>query len=271
MSESEIQSWDVADITSIATTVVTEARLNNDKSMDVPAWARSILAVKPIIANVTPTAAEPIIAQLRLATCPKIAPFTVLFNPLGAIVGTTGDQSKGKAEVFPINCPVNGGEKLDAYIKMLAASTGVIKATVAVLYSSLPPPSPHYHAEIGTLTATTTAVGEAAANAFTIANVKKIHELIGIAAQTTVTVVQPLIGHFRFLSSGFPVVPCKLPAETVDAVLLTVGAPLTHMSRAKVSLPTNPICVITTYFNLQVALTVAGKFIAGVVFEQLSD
>jgi hypothetical protein len=221
------------------------------------------------MANTTPTAAEPVVAALQVESVPSIAPFRVFFHPMNSIIGGVGDQSGGWSvdAVYDVNCPVGGGEDLNAYIQVLGASTGVVRAHVAIKYSSEPPKAPQVHYDIGTQTnSALTAATEAAGTAYTIANCARIVELMGVVAQTTATIVQPTIGYFRFQSSGFPITPIKLIAEPCSAILATTGQPVLFISRKAVNIPTNPICVVQDYYYLQQAITVASRWTTGVAY-----
>lgn len=238
----------------------------------MPAWARAILAVRPMLVSETPTTDESIMAHLTLESDDfAVQPYLALCNPIMPIDGTAGGPLAGDPPWYPVNCPINGGDRLKLYGTALLANTAAPMMACEIIVSDKKPGA-QLHAKIGTLTSTgvTPSVNVVEAS-YTLTGGNTLKELLAFVALGTVATVDTIVGRFEFISNDLQnPTPLKLMTNPINGIL--VGAPgaaaLTPgLTRAKVDVPIRSPCQFTN--NLQMATTPAnaGKFITGVLYQ----
>ena len=239
-------------------------------TITLPAWVRSIVAIKVSTALITPTVDESVITAAYLESDDfNIAPFEVLAAPMTAGDATNIGTSASKIETYALNAAVNGGDQLRVYGKALVGNTVAPEMAVALIVSSEPPAFTQRHSKLGTLTATgTTADTDVAGTAFTFTAGHRIIELLGVLATGAVVASKSFAGYFRFESSEFGApTPLKLMFEPVQGVIGTGAVSLAGVSRASVDVPVRSPTTIQDYLNLALVSSTAGNFVTGIVFE----
>lgn len=237
----------------------------------LPDWARSIVAVRPVVNIDVPTASESVIAKLILESDDfNVGPYEVLAAPLGACLGATVAPFAAKPEYYPVNCPVSGGQ-LKIYGQALVANTAAPVMSCAVVVSNQPPKGKQKYAKMGTLTSTgTTASTEVSGTTYNFTKSTRITELFGVIAPDTVQAADALSGYIRYNSTEYThVTPAKLELNPSPGGLSTIfSSKIDGVSREPVSIPTNTGQVtIQDYLYMDVAPTAAGSFVSGVIFE----
>lgn len=240
-------------------------------NMTLPDWARSIVAVRPVVNIDVPTVSESVIAKLVLESDDfNVGPYEVLASPVGACLGATVAPFAAKPEYYPVNCPVSGGQ-LKIYGQALVANTAAPIMSCAVVVSNQPPTGKQKYAKMGTLTGTgTVAATEVAGTSYNFTKSSRITELFGIVAPDTVEAADALSGYIRFSSTEFThVTPAKLELTPSPGGLSTIfSSKIDGVSREPVSIPTNSGQVtIQDYLYMDVAPHAAGSFIGGLMFE----
>lgn len=268
MTKQKQGTWDATEDTTIATTVVTDSQLNNAKDMKVPSWARSIDAIACIVVNVTPTANEPVITKFSLQTNDiPLVPYEVIGPPLLPILGATGDQSGGQAVIYPCDIGVKGGETIKPYCQVMVASTGVIHANVALLYSESAPDDNQKFSKLGTVTSTGTAVGRVNGTAYSISGVSRVVGMLGAIYGTTLAAAKPFTGYIDYVASAFAHTPNKLLMNPVPAVLGALGAPWNIVSFLRCNSKVTGVLNVQDSFVMGIAVTTAGYFWDGLMYE----
>lgn len=236
----------------------------------LPDWARSIVEVRPVVNIDVPTVSESVLAQLILESDDfNIGPFEVLAAPISSCLGATIAPFVAAPEIYPVNCPVNGGQ-LKIYGKALVANTAAPVMSCSVTISSEPPRGPQCFAKMGTLTSSgTTASAEVAGTQYQFSKGRKIVELFGALVPDTVAAADALVGFIRFSSSEFShVTPAKLELNPCVGGLSTIfSTKIDGVSRQKVSIPLNPGQTnIQDYLYMDLAPAAAGNFVSGCMF-----
>ncbi|MBC8520981.1 MAG: hypothetical protein H8D26_03180 [Methanomicrobia archaeon] len=237
----------------------------------LPAWARSILAVRPTLVTETPVADEAVMASLTIESDDvPIQPFITLANPISGVDAAAGGAFTGEPPWYPVNCPVNGGDRLKIYGTSLnAITTGGFMGCQVVMSDRKV--ASRKHAKIGAITSTgtTTSVNVNEAS-YTLTGGKRITELLGFAAVMTVAATDTLAGRFEFLSNDFKdPTPLKLPVNPICGGISAtiIGTMTPGLSRAKVDIGILSPCQLTNNINLAIAPAAAGQFITGVIYE----
>ena len=238
----------------------------------LPAWARSIVAVIPIVNIDVPTVSESVLAKLSVESEDfNCSPFEVLAAPLTSCLGATVAPFVAKPEKYLMNCPVNGGDQMQLYGTALVANTAAPVMSCAIVMSSNPPMNPQRFAKMGTLTSTgTTASTEVAGTLYSFSKAHKIIEVFGAVVPDTVAAGDALAGFFRFWSTEFlQPTPLKMPFNPVPGGLSTIfSTKLDGVSRYPVEVETQPGQVnIQDYVYLDLAPAAAGNFVTGMIFE----
>lgn len=239
----------------------------------LPQWAKDLMAVLPVAAMDTPTAAQSLIAQCDLESDDvPIVPFQCLAAPTGAILGASGGAMfTGKAEKYGIGCPLNGGEQIAAYLTALVANTAAPYGGVGLVISNIPASHPQRHAKMGTLTSTgTTASTDVAGTRYNFSGGHRLLELFGVVAPGVVASADGIIGYLKYQSNEFlQSVPLKLPINPISGNLATLAISfIDGVSRAPVSVPVPTAQVnIQDYLYMGLAPAGAGNFVDGVVYE----
>lgn len=237
----------------------------------LPAWAKSILAVRPKLTTETPVADEAVMAYLTLESDDfAIQPYLALCNPISGMDAAGGGAFAGEPPWYTVNCPVPGGARLKAYGTSLNAITtgGWMSCQVIVSDSK---PGGQQHAKIGTVTDTGTVLGVNVNEAsYTLTGGSKITEIFGAAALMVIAATDTLDGRFEFLSNDFrDPTPLKLPTNPIaGGISATIIASMTPgLSRAKVDVGILSPCQLTNNLNMGIAPASAGKFITGVMYQ----
>lgn len=252
-----------------ATTVKTQL---GGTALVMPAWARAILAVRPMLVTETPTTDQSVMAYLTLESDDfAVQPYLALCNPIMPIDGTAGGPLAGEPPWYPVNCPINGGDRLKVYGTSLLANTGAPMMGCEVVVSDKKPGA-QLHAKIGTLTETgvTPSVNVVEAS-YTLTGGNTLKELLGFIALETMATVDTIIGKLEFISNDLQnPTPLKLMANPICGIL--VGAPgaaaLTPgLARAKVDVPIRSPCQFTNNLNMANTPAAHGHFITGVLYQ----
>lgn len=113
--------------TGTAQTQLSGDRSGNATNYVVPAWVRAILSVRSDVAELTPTAAQSVMATLKVQSNDvNLGNFEVLAPPLGSALGATAFQaafSGMNVGVYPLNLPLNGGESIQFFGQAQVANT----------------------------------------------------------------------------------------------------------------------------------------------------
>lgn len=242
----------------------------------MPAWARAILAVRPTLVTETPTVDESVMAYLTLESDDfAVQPYLALCNPIMPVsdVGLNGGCAfVGEAPWYPVNCPINGGDRVKVYGTALQANTGAPLMACEVIVSDKKPGA-QLHSKIGTLTGTgvTPSVNVVEAS-YTLTGGNTLKEILGFVGLGVTATVDTIMGRFEFISNDLQnPTPLKLMANAINAGVLpgTAGGAFSTpgLARAKVDVPIRSPCQFTN--NLQLANTpgAAGKFITGVLYQ----
>lgn len=239
--------------------------------LTLPDWARSIVEVRPVVNIDVPTASESVVAKLMLESDDfNIGPYEVLAAPISACLGATVSPFVAEPEVYPVNCPVNGGH-LKVYGQALVANTAAPTMSCTIVVSSEPPRGPQYFAKMGTLTESgVVASTEIAGAQYQFSKGSKIVELFGTIVPGTVAAADAINGHIRYTSSEFArVTPCKLQLNPISGGLSTIfSTKVDGVSRQKLSIPLNPGNTnIQDYAYMDSAPAATGHFVSGVMFQ----
>ena len=248
----------------------TDKILLGGANLVLPDWAKSIVEVRPIVNIDVPTVSESVLAQLILESDDfNIGPYEVLAAPISSCLGATIAPFAASPEVYPVNCPVDGGQ-LKVYGKALVANTAAPVMSCSVKISSEPPRGPQYFAKMGTLTASgTTASTEVAGTQYQFSKGRRIVELFGSLVPDTVAAADALAGYIRYSSSEFAhVTPAKLELNPCVGGLSTLfSTKIDGVSRQKVSIPLNKGQTnIQDNLYMDLAPAAAGNFVSGVMF-----
>jgi len=245
----------------------------------LPADAKSILAIIPYVdAPAGKTAGEAVMASVELKSDSNpIMPFKVLAAPIGSYLGADGMSIRDKAPVYPVNCPVKGGSEIEIYGTGLADHTIEPYVQCDLILADFVA-TPQFKAKIGTLTAMGAATaGETKGSGIRLEGGKKIVEVCGYAIGTTVAAAKGITGKFRLSSSGFKGMgDIEFAAEPVggsktalDAAGTAANIEVAHLTRhGDLDIPITSPIDIDDYFNLGVAVTTAGKFVVGLLYNQ---
>ena len=244
------------------------------ENLKLPADAKSILAIIPYISSPGgPTAGQSIIAKIDLQSDDfPIQPYLVPVQPVGSTLGKSGVQPQFEAPKYPINCPVTGGSELKIYGAGLIDHTIEPYIGVTVIIADFEA-RPQFHAKLGTLTSTGTAAGETKGSGVRLTGCTAIKEVLGLAVGTTVAGAKGIIGRFRLASAGFKGMgDIEFIKEPIGGVIATDASTASAQETAKltrlmVDVPVTDPIDIDDYFNLRVAITTAGNWIIGVLYQ----
>lgn len=250
----------------IGPTAVSTETLLGGADLVLPAWARSILAIRPAVANATPTTVQPMIHKLHLESDDfAVQPFEVLCAPTGPNVGANSTVQAPESPWYPLNCPVNGGDRLKAYGHELEGLAANAFMSCQVILSDKKAGG-QYHAKVGGALTNDGAVDiYTPGTAYTITGGHTLEELYGLCMSDGAT-LEGMMGYFEFRSNDYgEPTPLKLPTNPISAGIGTGGTCTTGLSRAKVELPILSPCKITGSLTLADA-PANGKFITGVLY-----
>ena len=237
----------------------------------LPAWARSILAIRPMTANATPVALEGVVHKLHLESEDfSIQPYEVLCAPTGPAVEnavtatTTGSMQAPEAPWYPVNCPVNGGDRLKVFGNELRALTNDAYMMCQIILSDKKPGG-QYHARVGGAWTTTGAAGiYTPGTAYTVTGGHTLEEIYGVYMPDGV-LLEGGMGYFEFRSNDFEdPTPLKLPTNPISPNIDNGGVNTTGLARAKIEVAMLSPCKITG--SLTLTDVSAGDFITGVLY-----
>lgn len=254
----------------IATTVVVKTQIGSD--IVLPAWARQIVSIKPIMAIDVPTAAESVITKYSIESddIAGLAPFEVLGPVSGAFLGASGGSVyQDRNQTYYVGAACSGGNRLRCYVQALVSNTGALTTAMEVRISDQPPVFPQRHAKVGTLTSSGTAASsDVAGTAYQLTGGSRIVELMGVFAHTTVAAASAVTGYYKFTSSEFRVsAPVKMHMDPVSTGLATLEITFPRNTRSQMDIPIQSPCTIQDYLFMGLAPTVAGNFVTGVIYE----
>ena len=243
----------------------------------LPTWGKGIIDMQLGVSQDSPVAAEAVIARSRVMSnnCP-ISPMEGIASPIGSAIAAAVDgQFIGKLEQYPIDLRVTGGETITPNIRTVTTGTAVY-GLMDFLISEAFPSRPQKHVQVGT--ATTGAVtnnNEANGTAYNISGAKDIIELIGTAAQVTVTTAEGYVGRLRYQSDAFAgVATADLSLNPYGGVIAAGALMSQHIdgvSRRTVNIPMQQVTQASIQdsfrFLSSANLGVAPTFLSGVVFE----
>ena len=242
----------------------------------MPAWARAILAVRPMLVTETPTVDESVMAYLTLESDDfAVQPYLALTNPImpvGAGGGATGAAHNGEPPWYPVNCPINGGDRLKVYGTALLANTAEPLMGCQIIVSDKKPGA-QLHSKIGALTSTgvTPSVNVVEAS-YTLTGGNTLKEILGFIALGVTATVDTIIGRFEFISNDLQnPTPLKLTCNPISGGVVGAGGGAAFstpgLARAKVDVPIRSPCQFTNNLNLANTPAAAGKFITGVLYQ----
>ena len=194
-----------------------------------------------------------------------VQPFEVLTAPTGPAVGTGGIQAP-EAPWYPVNCPVNGGDRLSFYgLELVPAGATATASMSCQIILSDKKAGGQYHAKVGT----STAVGAAGihtpeSESYTITGGHTLEEIYGALMVDGVT-VETSMGYFEFRSNDFQdPTPLKLPTNPIAACITDGGVGMNGIARSKVEVGILSPCKITGSTTLETVS--AGDFVTGVLY-----
>ncbi len=256
--------------------VSTAKTLLGGAAVILPAWARTVLAVVPVSVPDASVAAQPLNTQIDVESNDvSITPYQVLCAPTGATLqGTIAAALTPKAEKWPMNLPVSGGEQISVYgTDLFAYATTAPYAMAALVVSSEPANryGPQKHSKTGTITSLgTTANSDVAGTRYNFSGSRHITELFGIVNNIIVAAADGMLGYIKYTSNEFlGIADARLVVNPVaPGVSTSFGTLVDGVSRMPVDIPTAPGQVnVQDYANLGLIAASAGDFISGVMYD----
>ena len=256
----------------------------------LPTAARCIVAVRPKLSIVTPTAHQSDLATLKVESADLgMKDFEIFMNPIEAALGTNISTYADPAPWVPIMQPCNGGEKMQFYGTAQVTNTGVTHGYADVLLSDTWPEGfngnagAQWASGYGPLQAKVaginygggpTATGTTAATIATDGGVtiagprRRILGLYAVAVDTTPTAVNPIQGQFTWNASEFAINPQRANLEPVPGFLgTTTAGQLAHVTRVEpLNLALRAPSTPKATFQNDVVLGAAGNFEAGYLY-----
>jgi len=231
----------------------------------LPAWARSILAIRPAVANALPVTLEGLVHKLSLESEDfNVQPYEVLCAPTGPVRGTGAGQAP-EAPWYPVNCPVDGGSRLKVYGQSIDATAVATAFMSCQIILSDKKAGGQYHAKTaGVMTGTGAAGIYTPGTAYTITGGNTLEELYGVLMVNGVN-LEGSMGYFEYRSNDFDdPTPLKLPTNPIAPSLTNGGINMNGVARAKVEVGMLSPCKIIGSTTL--ADVSAGDFITGVLY-----
>ena len=244
---------------------------------NVPAGMQSIVAVRPVVALKTPTAAQSVVSTLAVTSNDTfVGDFEVPANPIGSGLGTNETTFADEPHWYPANIPVVGGNKVQFWGTAMVANTVAPYMAVDIILSDQPSssfgPQMHYinnglnyNGTSTTLGGPTTA-GTSTGAQITISGSQPrvLRALYGVVANTTPAASQPINGQFGFGSPSLSGPnPIYLSISATQGFLgTTTAGDLNHISRTEgLEIPlTNMPATFTTTITTIVTLSNAPTF-----------
>lgn len=246
----------------------------------MPAWARSILAVRPDLVEITPTAGQSVLATLKLTSSDvNLGNYEVFAQPYGSALGATAAPvaSRGQnSAAYPLNLKVNGGEHIQFYGQAQVANTAAPTMGATVWLSNQPPTEPQFYSlamskynAAANPISTGTAAGKVSGTAFTVSGNggMTIKALYGVVKSGTIVASDCVQGFFQVEAPEIPVPP-RFNAEPVAGFLGTVGQSLNFISACEgLNLAVTTPTTITPSLTLETAPANAGAFELAVLYQ----
>ena len=260
---------DYAEMTSLGSAGA-KTQLHNGNNLILPAWARTLVAVIPMVMHDSITPEKPVIPQLILESDDfNVAPFEVMGTPItGAVSGFPSQV--GRSDRWLVNCPVNGGDQLKIFGRSLNPDgTAAPYMGCAIIVSDTSKDGPQRHAKMGALTNTGGAATDVAGTSFTFSGGQSIKELFGTVVFTAQGADEGLLGYTRFDSAEYAhPTPLKLPLEPlIGSDASAAGSMVPGVSRINVDVPlSSGPTTITDYNRIALAPAASGLFVSGVVY-----
>jgi len=254
-----------SDVVGPTTIADTETQLGG-ADLVLPSWARSILAIRPTVTNATPTNDEPLVHKIKFESEDfSIQPYEVLCAPTGPNIGANSGVQAPESPWYPMNCPVNGGDRLQVFGNEISALTADAFMSCQIILSDKKAGS-QYHAKVGTWTDSGAVGIYTPETAYTLTGGHTLEELYGIAMPVPAAELEGMTGYFEFRSNDYEdPTPLKLPTNPISPNIGTGGAATPGVARAKVELGILSPCKITGSLTLADVPT-TGKFVTGVLF-----
>lgn len=267
---------DVVTARSIGTGVV-KTRLSGDKSGNSAAYvlnarAKSILAVQPYIAN-NPTAAQTVLAKLHVESDDLgLKNYQVFAPPIQGGLGATAPATEEgmSSAAYPLNAKVDGGERVDFSGEALVANTVAPLMGSLLYWSDQPPRNKVLKSQVTAVTSTGTAAATVPGASISVTGAKgerRIKAIVGILSNLVQTASDRAIGYFHL--GGDEIDGDQyFPAEPIQGFLGATGnaaARLAYIKNLDIGLEIP--ATITTELVLEEALTSAGNFTIGILYE----
>ena len=247
----------------------TTEQLLGGAALELPDGVREIIGVVPYITSPAGnTANEPVAGLIDiLSDDVKTVPYQVLASPIGSSLSKQV-QPQGESPFYPMNVPVNGGESLKIYGNGLFNHTIEPYMGALIIFSDQRSGKEQVYSKLSTFTNTGTAATTVSGGTVTIVGGKRIIELGGFAVGTTVAALKGLAGHLVFTSDNFtPAWVQHLPVEPASGQVDTlITECIAGVARKKVMVDITGKITIAVGFNLAVALTTTGNFVAQIMY-----
>lgn len=276
--------------TGTAKTQLSGDRSGNANNYTLPAWARSILAVRPFISELTPTAGQAVLASLKVESDDLgIKDFEVYASPLGSVLGATATDLSDPQNwtAYPLNFNCNGGENMQLFGIPQIANTVAPRMGATLWISDQPATGNPVRAKIGGAAgggASTTSTGTSAARVSgttitisggisqpefgqTGALGRRIKAVYGVVTSGTIVASDVVIGWFEVAAAELAAT-IRFNMETIQGFLGATGQVWNRISKAEsqdvvVQTPTT----LTTTLVMDVAPANAGNFGVGVLYQ----
>ncbi len=267
-------------------TSTAQIQLSGDKSGNatdyvVPTNVRSILAVSPILSQLTPTAGESVQATLSLISSDlNFGNCEMLAEPLGSALSTVAFQpaTVQNRNIYPLNMNTQGGEHIQFYGQAQVANT-VAPFMGATLYvSDQPIQGPQYfylttskNKNSSNPTSSGTSPTAVAGQSVTISGqgTGTIRALYGVFASGTIVASDVVRGYFSVSAPEIQYVNHRWEMEPVQGFLGTTGQTNNYIARAdKLSIPFKTPTTVSTTLTLVTAPANAGTFEVGIQYTQ---
>lgn len=211
-------------------------------SMEVPAWADTLLGIYVHYSLTTVTADEEGAAWGYLVSEDgmSLQPFEFLAPMVGCGDATPAESNSTPGEWYVVNAPVRPQSRITAYMQSLVALTGAPYGKITYRFSNSrasgiwnptqddPIPEVQRYRKVGTYTASSSSAdgyfGEAAYQMNLGQGGGVITEIGGVAQQSTATAGLSGAGTFRFASNDVPLFPSDIGSNAYGSKLGATGS-----------------------------------------------
>lgn len=275
--------------TGTAKTQLSGDRSGNATNYQLPAWARSILAVRPWLSELTPTAGQSVLATVKLESDDLgIKDYETFAQPLGSVLGATATfLEPGQNFVqYPVNFPCNGGENMQFFGVPQIANTVAPRMGATIWISDQPPGLNPVRCKVtgtagggASTTSTGTAAGRVTGGTISISGGvtqpelpqgsvgRRIKAVYGIVTSGTIVASDTITGWFE-LSSAELGATIRWNMEPVQGFLGATGQVWNILSKLEgldVVVQTNT--TMTATLVMDVAPANAANFAVGVLYQ----